>query len=172
MAMANPLTPLPPARDIPATFSASLRSWWHANDKGGAVAEMRLFHHLPFLRPESLKQNDSPVLASSSLVDLDKPKHFLNTLAIKSTQPSPDAPSPVVLLPGYGAGIGFFFANIPALAQWAGHRGSSVYAVDWLGMGRSARTPFVIKSHRKDIPGRVGEAESFVRRSSLALAPH
>jgi len=153
---------LPPAREIPSTFSASLRSWWATNDKGGAVAEMRLFHHrLPFSKPEALAQNDSPVIATSSLVELDKPKHFLNTLAIKATEPAPDAPPPVVLLPGYGAGLGFFFPNIPALARWAGNRRSSVYAVDWLGMGRSARIPFVVKSHRKDIPGRVQEAESF-----------
>ncbi|KAJ6539103.1 Alpha/Beta hydrolase protein [Mycena capillaripes] len=161
MATQAPLPVLPPAREIPSTFSASLRSWWAANDKGSAVAEMRLFHHLPFLRPEALAQNDSPVIATSSLVDLDKPKHFLNTLAIKATQPASDAPPPVVLMPGYGAGIGFFFPNIPTLAKWAGHRGSSVYAVDWLGMGRSARVPFTIKSSRKDIPGRVTEAESF-----------
>ncbi|KAF8211380.1 alpha/beta-hydrolase [Mycena galopus ATCC 62051] len=159
--MATAQLPLPPARQIPNTFSQSLRSWWATNDKGAAVAESRLFHHLPFLKPEALRPNDSPVLATSDLVDLDQPKHFLNTLAIKATNPAPDAPPPVVLLPGYGAGIGFFFPNIPTLAKWAGHRGSSVYAVDWLGMGRSARVPFVVKAHKKDIPGRVQEAESF-----------
>ncbi|KAJ7276153.1 Alpha/Beta hydrolase protein [Mycena haematopus] len=161
MAMATAQGPLPPAREIPSSFSQSFRSWWATNHKSEALAEMRLFHRLPFLKPEVLQPNDSPVIASSSLVGLDKPKHFLNTLAIKATNPAPDAPPPVVLLPGYGAGIGFFFPNIPKLAQWAGHRGSSVYAVDWLGMGRSARVPFVVKSHRKDIPGRVQEAESF-----------
>ncbi|KAJ7047611.1 alpha/beta-hydrolase [Mycena alexandri] len=161
-AMATP-SPLPPAPEIPTTFSTSLRSWWATNDKGSAVAERRLFHRLPFFRAETVGKglNDSPVVASSSLVMLDKPKHFLNTLAITSTKPASDAPPPVVLLPGYGAGIGFFFPNLSALAQWAGRRGSSVYAVDWLGMGRSARVPFTIKSQKKDIPGRVREAESF-----------
>ncbi|KAF7353005.1 hypothetical protein MVEN_01268100 [Mycena venus] len=134
---------LPPAREIPATFSQSLRSWWAANDKGGAVSEMRLFHkRLPFSKPETLGQNDSPVVATSSLVELDTPKHFLNTLAIKSTDTTLESPP-------------------PALRKWAGHSRSSVFAVDWLGMGRSARVPFVVKSHRKDIPGRVQEAESF-----------
>lgn len=47
------------------------------------------------------------------------------------------------------------------LAQWAGRRGSSVYALDWLGMGRSARVPFIIKAKRDDVAGRVSEAESF-----------
>jgi cardiolipin-specific phospholipase len=36
-----------------------------------------------------------------------------------------------------------------------------VYALDWLGMGRSARVPFSIKAKRDDIPARVHEAESF-----------
>ena len=66
-----------------------------------------------------------------------------------------------MVLHGYGAGLGFFFQNFPALGKWAGKRGSSVYAVDWLGMGRSARVPFHIKAKREDIDGRVREAESF-----------
>jgi cardiolipin-specific phospholipase len=64
-------------------------------------------------------------------------------------------------LHGYGAGLGFFFLNFPALARWAGTHGTSVYAVDWLGMGRSARVPFRVRAKRDDIPGRVYEAESF-----------
>lgn len=36
-----------------------------------------------------------------------------------------------------------------------------MYALDWLGMGRSARVPFSIKAKKDDIPARVHEAESF-----------
>jgi hypothetical protein len=32
---------------------------------------MRLFDHLPFLKPEALRPKDSPIIASSTLVDLD-----------------------------------------------------------------------------------------------------
>ncbi|KAJ7774288.1 alpha/beta-hydrolase [Mycena maculata] len=152
---------LPPAHEIPTAFSASLRSWWATGEKTSAIAEERLLRRLPFFRADTLGPNDSPVVATSSRIDLDKPKHYLNTLSITSTNPAPNAPPPAVVLHGYGAGLGFFFNNFMALAQWAGHRGSSVYAVDWLGMGRSARVPFTIKSPRKDIPGRVREAESF-----------
>ena len=116
---------------------------------------------LPFFRSESSSPADGPVIAHSERVSLSKPKHYLNTFSIKSTAPSPDAPPPAVLLHGYGAGLGFFFRNFPALARWAGMRGTSVYAVDWLGMGRSARVPFRIRAKRDDIPGRVHEAESF-----------
>ena len=66
-----------------------------------------------------------------------------------------------MVLHGYGAGLGFFTLNFPALAQWALRRSAPVYAVDWLGMGRSARVPFKIKSKLSDTPGRVKETEDF-----------
>lgn len=101
------------------------------------------------------------MVAHSSRVELNNPKHYLNTLTITSPQASSSSPPPAVVLHGYGAGLGFFFQNFPALGQWAGDRKTSVYAVDWLGMGRSARPPFHIKAKRDDIDGRVTEAESF-----------
>ncbi|KAF9221944.1 alpha/beta-hydrolase [Gyrodon lividus] len=159
-----PLLPIPPAREIPVTFTASLKSWWTAGEKQGAAAEERLLRRLPFFLPEKMPASavgDSPVIARSERIQLTAPEHYLNSLSIKSTNPSTNAPPPAVLLHGYGAGLGFFFRNFPALAKWAGNRGTDVYAVDWLGMGRSARVPFRIKSKRADIPGRVREAESF-----------
>jgi cardiolipin-specific phospholipase len=120
---------------------------------------------LPFFRPEKLSSQpnspDSPVIAHSSRIDLTTPKHYINTLTLQPTLPSPSAPPPVCVVHGYGAGLGFFFQNFPTLAKWAGKRGTNVYALDWLGMGRSARVPFVIKAKREDIEGRVTEAESF-----------
>lgn len=92
---------------------------------------------------------------------LDDSKKYINTLAITSTTPANSAPPPAVVLHGYGAGLGFFFRNFPALGEWAGSRGSSVFAVDWLGMGRSARVPFTVKAKRDDVDARVKEAESF-----------
>lgn len=155
---------LPPAREIPSTFMESFRSWWAAGSKGSAASEERLLRRLSFFQSTSSPPNspsDGHVIARSEQVPLSKPKHYLNSLAIQSTTPSPDAPPPAVLLHGYGAGLGFFFLNFPALAQWAGMRGTSVYAVDWLGMGRSARVPFRIRAKRDDISERVREAESF-----------
>ena len=40
-----------------------------------------------------------------------------------------------------------------------------MYALDWLGMGRSARPPFKVKAKRDDVKGRVEEAESFFLNS-------
>ncbi|PIL36842.1 hypothetical protein GSI_00532 [Ganoderma sinense ZZ0214-1] len=164
-ASAAPFIPLPPAREIPSTFLASVKSWWAAGEKEGAASEERLLRKLPYFRPAGSPPPTPDfahdVVAESSKVELDDPKHYLNTFAINPTQPNSDAPPPAVVLHGYGAGLGFFFNNFPALGRWAGKRGTSVYAVDWLGMGRSARVPFQVKAKREDIDGRVREAESF-----------
>ncbi|KAG9317275.1 Alpha/Beta hydrolase protein [Chiua virens] len=155
--------PIPPAREIPITFSASLKSWWNVGEKQGAAAEERLLRRLPFFLPESMADagTTSQVIANRERIDLATPRHYLNSLSIKATNPSPNAPPPAVVLHGYGAGLGFFFRNFPTLAAWAGDRGTDVYALDWLGMGRSARVPFRVKAKRDDVPGRVQEAESF-----------
>ena len=111
--------------------------------------------------PSTPPDDSSPLIARSKRVELTDPKHYINTLEINSTSHPPHAPPPAVILHGYGAGLAFFFQNFSALGGWAASRGTSVYALDWLGMGRSARVPFRVKAKRDDIPGRVTEAESF-----------
>ncbi|KAJ3504007.1 hypothetical protein NLJ89_g8167 [Agrocybe chaxingu] len=161
------LDPLPPSREIPSAFTSSVRSWWHVGEKESAIAEERLLRRLPFYRPSTPASSppstpvDGPVTATSSRVQLSNQQHYLNTVSITSTSPSSTAPPPAVLLHGYGAGLGFYFQNLPTLANWAALRSSAVYALDWLGMGRSARVPFNVKAKREDVPGRVAEAESF-----------
>lgn len=124
------------------------------------------FSKLPFFLGKGVPTPSPalPVTARFSFVHLSKPGHYINTLSIlPSIIPSspPPATPPVVLLHGYGAGLGFFFLNFATLANWVERRHTPVYALDWLGMGRSARPPFRVKAHRSDIPGRVAEAESF-----------
>ncbi|KIY53991.1 alpha/beta-hydrolase [Fistulina hepatica ATCC 64428] len=152
---------LPQAPPVPSAFSDSVRSWWSAGEKQSAISEERLLRRLPFFRSEPATTTAGKVTAHSSMVSLSKPKHFLNTLSITANTPVPTAPSPAVLLHGYGAGLGFFFQNFRALSEWAGDRGSAIYALDWLGMGRSARVPFHVKAKREDVRARVTEAESF-----------
>ncbi|KAF9076453.1 Alpha/Beta hydrolase protein [Rhodocollybia butyracea] len=175
--------PLPPAADIPTRFMESAKQWWAAGDKQSAISEERLLRHLPFFRSkkpasplsESELAEIGPVIAYSSRVELSNPKHYLNTLSMVSTsqfqsqsQSQPQSLStaipsvtPAVMLHGYGAGTGFYFRNFLSMAQWAGRNNTSVFALDWLGMGRSARPNFTVRASKKDIPARVTEAESF-----------
>lgn len=74
-----------------------------------------------------------------------------------------DSEEKVVLLHGYGAGTAFFYQNLPSLA---GHPNSRLYALDWLGMGRSSRVPFNITSKQaKNVETRVETSESFFVQS-------
>ena len=62
----------------------------------------------------------------------------------------------LVMLHGYGAGLGFFYKNFEALSRPSGWK---VYALDLLGMGRSSRPNFRI--HAKDKDGKITEAENW-----------
>lgn len=89
---------------------------------------------------------------------VDKTRRLIHTLEVGDPTIVPgtaewDAEPKVCVLHGYGAGSAFFFQNTKALAQAAmpSFDGSTtvsnrLFALDWLGMGRSARVPFRPKS--------------------------
>ena len=62
----------------------------------------------------------------------------------------------LVMLHGYGAGLGFFYKNFEGLSRVPGW---TVYALDLLGMGRSSRPPFRV--HAKDRQKSITEAEEW-----------
>jgi len=82
-----------------------------------------------------------------------------------STMPSHDSEStaPVVILPGFGAGLAFFYRNYLEIAR--GHQTGNttdpnklketIYGVDWLGTGRSTRIPFPPRVGPKDSNGTI-----------------
>lgn len=89
-----------------------------------------------------------------------RPQNCLNVLEIgKPEVEESQIEEKIVLLHGYGAGTGFFFQNIAALAS---RPSSRLYAIDWLGMGRSSRPPYYVPSSAlKNDLERVRAAESF-----------
>jgi len=90
----------------------------------------------------------------SSLVPLSGKDRALNELAIERVGEQVD--DTLVMLHGYGAGLGFFYKNFEPLSR---AKGWKVYALDMLGMGNSSRPAFKIKA--KDQKEKIAEAEDW-----------
>ena len=90
----------------------------------------------------------------SNLVKLSGKNRALNEFSVERT--GEDSDKNLVMLHGYGAGLGFFYKNFEGLSRVPGWK---VYALDLLGMGRSSRPPFKLKA--KDRQASITEAESW-----------
>lgn len=90
----------------------------------------------------------------STLVQLSGKNRFLNEFSVERIDEHVD--NNLVMLHGYGAGLGFFYRNFDSLSRLPGWK---LYALDMLGMGRSSRPPF--KIHAKDRQGKITEAENW-----------
>ncbi|KAF4551937.1 Alpha/beta hydrolase fold-containing protein 4 [Elsinoe fawcettii] len=90
----------------------------------------------------------------SNLVQLAGKNRFLNEFSVERVGEQTD--NNLVMLHGYGAGLGFFYRNFEPLSRLTGWK---LYALDLLGMGRSSRPPFRIAA--KDHQGKISEAESW-----------
>ncbi|WFD25529.1 hypothetical protein MNAN1_000489 [Malassezia nana] len=89
-----------------------------------------------------------------------RPARYLHMLEIGTptdTAQRPPDEVPVVFLHGYGAGCAFFFKNVGAIASLPRTR---VFALDWLGMGCSARPPYRM-AHAPRSEARVEASEQF-----------
>lgn len=91
---------------------------------------------------------------NSTLVKLSGNNRALNEFSVERTGENID--QNLVILHGYGAGLGFFYKNFEGLSRVKGWK---VYALDLLGMGRSSRPPF--KLHSKDRQKCITEAENW-----------
>jgi len=90
----------------------------------------------------------------SNLVKLSGKDRALNEFSVERV--GEEIEENLVMLHGYGAGLGFFYKNFEGLSRVKGWK---IYALDMLGMGRSSRPPF--KIHAKDQAGKITEAESW-----------
>lgn len=90
----------------------------------------------------------------SNLVQLKGRDRALNEFAVERLGEETD--ENMVMLHGYGAGLGFFYKNFEGLSRVKGWK---IYALDLLGMGRSSRPPFRV--HGKDRQQNIVEAESW-----------
>lgn len=88
------------------------------------------------------------------MVPLSGKDRVLNEYSVERVGES--AEETLVMLHGYGAGLGLFYQNFEPATRVPGWR---LFALDMLGMGNSSRPPFRIKA--KDPKEKVAEAESF-----------
>ncbi|KAL8867493.1 MAG: hypothetical protein Q9174_005629 [Haloplaca sp. 1 TL-2023] len=90
----------------------------------------------------------------SQLVKLAGKNRALNEFSVERLDEAND--QNLVMLHGYGAGLGFFYKNFEGLSRVPGWK---VYALDLLGMGRSSRPAFRV--HSKDRQKSITEAEDW-----------
>ncbi|TVY36369.1 putative cardiolipin-specific deacylase, mitochondrial [Lachnellula occidentalis] len=106
------------------------------------------------VRTNSINDPYGPRSWHSNLVHLSGKNRALNEFSVQ--RDDEEVEENLVMLHGYGAGLGFFYKNFEGLSRVKGWK---IYALDMLGMGRSSRPPF--KVHAKDQAGKISEAESW-----------
>lgn len=86
---------------------------------------------------------DIAIQVPKEAVNTKKPL-FLHEFAIESEGNKAESGKTLVMMHGYGAGLGFFYKNFDGLSN--GLPGWNIYALDWLGYGLSARPKFSIQT--------------------------
>ncbi|PGH06496.1 cardiolipin-specific phospholipase [Blastomyces parvus] len=103
---------------------------------------------------KSIDDPHGPRIWRSTMVELGGNNRALNEFSIERVGEKTE--QNLVILHGYGAGLGFFYKNFEALSR---AKGWQLYALDMLGMGRSTRPPF--KIHSKERQKAISEAEDW-----------
>ncbi|KAK5138499.1 hypothetical protein LTR08_000085 [Meristemomyces frigidus] len=168
---------------FPLGYKEGLSQWWAGLSP--AVTEHKVLSFIPYLRTppthtqtgsdpagskmsldtSSAKEADpvrttsntdpyGPRQWNSKLVQLAGKDRFLNEFSVERL--GEETENNLVMLHGYGAGLGFYYKNFEGLSRLPHWK---LYALDMLGMGRSSRPPFRI--HAKDKIGKIREAESW-----------
>lgn len=106
------------------------------------------------VRTNSINDPYGPRAWHSNLIQLSGKNRALNEFSVERT--GEEVEENLVMLHGYGAGLGFFYKNFEGLSRVKGWK---LYALDMLGMGRSSRPPFRV--HAKDQQGKITEAENW-----------
>ncbi|RJE22117.1 Alpha beta hydrolase [Aspergillus sclerotialis] len=81
----------------------------------------------------------------SSMVELSGKNRALNEFSVERV--GEEADQHLVMLHGYGAGLGFFYKNFEPLSRL---KGWQLHALDMLGMGRSTRPAFRINAKKRE----------------------
>ncbi|KAI1812763.1 alpha/beta-hydrolase [Poronia punctata] len=160
---------------FPLGYKEAVQQWW--TNVTPTAAERNVISCIPYLQ-QAIAADSSPLaripsaedpgqtqtsakddpygprLWKSTMVELSGKGRGLNEFSIERVgEPVDDT---LVMLHGYGAGLGFFYKNFEPLSR---QKGWKIYALDWLGMGNSKRPPFKITA--KDPKDKTTEAENW-----------
>ncbi|TWU76600.1 hypothetical protein ED733_008082 [Metarhizium rileyi] len=155
----------PPAAYFPLGYKDAAYQWWTSVTP--LMAEHKVLSLVPYLK-EAIDSITAPTTTTTdsepdpfgtrtwrrSLVQLPGKNRALNEICVEREGEEVD--ETLVMVHGYGAGLGFFYKNLEPITRIPGLR---LYALDMLGMGNSSRPPFRI--HAKDKEGKVKEAEDW-----------
>ncbi|KAI0185429.1 Alpha/Beta hydrolase protein [Xylaria flabelliformis] len=160
---------------FPLGYKEAVQQWWTSVTP--TVAERNVISCIPYLR-EAIAAETSPLaripsaedpgqtqtsvkddpygprMWKSTMVPLSGKNRGLNEFSIERVGEPVD--NNLVMLHGYGAGLGFYYKNFEPLSRLTGWK---IYALDWLGMGNSKRPPFKITA--KDPKDKIIEAENW-----------
>jgi len=131
------------------SYSTSFSQWWASGRDSAVEAQKAVLSFLPFF-----PKPDGKRTATVNLVKLSGKNRVINELEIRRGDEPVERT--LVMLHGYGAGLGLFYRNFDGLSSVPGTR---LYALDLLGMGNSSRPHFHIKA--KDPEAKIDEAEAF-----------
>ncbi|KAK0129100.1 hypothetical protein ONS95_001038 [Cadophora gregata] len=106
------------------------------------------------VRTNSINDPYGPRAWYSNLIPLSGKGRALNEFSVERV--GEEVEENMVMLHGYGAGLGFFYKNFEGMSRVKGWK---IYALDMLGMGRSSRPPF--KVYAKEQAGKITEAENW-----------
>ncbi|OTB03027.1 hypothetical protein M426DRAFT_322049 [Hypoxylon sp. CI-4A] len=160
---------------FPLGYKDAVYQWW--NSVTPPVAERNVIQCIPYLR-EAIASSTNPSAEvpsaehpgqtetsikvdpygprvwKSTMVALSGKNRELNEFSVERVgEPVDDT---IVMLHGYGAGLGFYYKNFENLSR---SKGWKLYALDWLGMGNSTRPPFKVCA--KDPAAKITEAENW-----------
>ncbi|KAH6660428.1 Alpha/Beta hydrolase protein [Truncatella angustata] len=160
---------------FPLGYKDAVYQWWTSVTP--SAAERNVIAHIPYLK-EAVARSTAPLadvpsadhpgatttssdidpygprVWRSQMVKLSGKNRGLNEFSVERVGEEVD--DNLVMLHGYGAGLGFYYKNFENLTR---NKGWKLYALDMLGMGNSERPPF--KIHAKDPEGKITEAESW-----------
>ncbi|KAI2464550.1 alpha/beta-hydrolase [Annulohypoxylon bovei var. microspora] len=166
----------PPSMGMfPLGYKEAVYQWW--NSVTPTIAERNVISCIPYLRDAvALSTNSAadvpsaehpgetqtsikidpygPRVWKSTMVALSGKNRAMNEFSVERIgEPVDDT---LVMLHGYGAGLGFYYKNFESLSRSEGWK---LYALDWLGMGNSSRPPFKVCA--KDQATKITEAENW-----------